>query len=52
MLNLILADVRENRSAVVIDPKATLVGDILERLPKEQDEDVVILDPSQSGQTV
>ena len=49
MLNLILADARENRSAVVIDPKATLVSDILERLPKERDEDVVILDPSQAG---
>ncbi|HEL1598307.1 TPA: type IV secretion system DNA-binding domain-containing protein [Streptococcus suis] len=52
MLNLILADARENRSAVVIDPKATLVSDILERLPKERDEDVVILDPSQAGQTI
>lgn len=52
MLNLFLADARENRSAVVIDPKATLVSDILERLPKERDEDVVILDPSQAGQTI
>lgn len=52
MLNLILADAREGRSAVVIDPKATLVSDILERLPKERDQDVVILDPSQTGQVV
>lgn len=52
ILNLILADARENRSAVVIDPKATLVSDILERLPKERDENVVILDPSQTGQAV
>ncbi|MFM0624048.1 type IV secretory system conjugative DNA transfer family protein, partial [Streptococcus suis] len=52
MLNLILADTHEGRSAVVIDPKATLVSDILERLPKERDEDVVILDPSQTGQSV
>lgn len=52
MLNLFLADARENRSAVVIDPKATLVSDILERLPKERDSDVVILDPSQAGQAV
>ncbi|HEM4990686.1 TPA: type IV secretion system DNA-binding domain-containing protein [Streptococcus suis] len=52
MLNLFLADARENRSAVVIDPKATLVSDILERLPKERDEDAVILDPSQAGQTI
>ena len=52
MLNLFLADARENRSAVVIDPKATLVSDILERLPKERDKDVVILDPSQSGQNI
>ncbi|HEL0726943.1 TPA: type IV secretion system DNA-binding domain-containing protein [Streptococcus equi subsp. zooepidemicus] len=52
MLNLFVADARENRSAVVIDPKATLVSDILERLPKERDKDVVILDPSQSGQNI
>lgn len=36
----------------MIDPKATLVSDILERLPKNRDQDVVILDPSQSGQTI
>ena len=52
MLNLFLSGARENHSAVVIDPKATLVSDILERLPKERDEDVVILDPSQAGQTI
>ena len=52
MLNLFLSDARENHSAVVIDPKATLVSDILERLPKERDKDVVILDPSQTGQSV
>lgn len=52
MLNLILADAKENRSAVVIDPKATLVSDILERLPKERDQDMVILDPSQTGKAI
>ncbi|WP_238142827.1 type IV secretory system conjugative DNA transfer family protein [Streptococcus suis] len=52
ILNLFLADAREGRSAVVIDPKATLVSDILERLPKERDKDVVILDPSQAGKTI
>lgn len=52
MLNLFLADALEGHSAVIIDPKATLVSDILERMPKERDNDVVILDPSQTGQTI
>lgn len=52
ILNLILTDARENRSVVVIDPKATLVSDILELLPKDRDKDVVILDPNQTEQSV
>lgn len=52
MLNLFLADAKDKRSAVVIDPKATLVADILERIPPERDQDVVILDPSQNGQAI
>ncbi|MBO4127024.1 type IV secretory system conjugative DNA transfer family protein [Streptococcus suis] len=52
MLHLFLADAREGRSAVIIDPKATLVDDILERLPQNRDQDVVILDPAQNGKTI
>lgn len=46
MLNLILADVYANRSVLVIDPKADLVTNILERIPESRAKDVVVIDPS------
>jgi len=46
MLNLILADVRAGRSVLVVDPKADLVTEVLERIPQERTDDVVVLDPS------
>ncbi len=46
MLRLILADIRAGRSVLVIDPKADLVHDILERIPDERADDVVVIDPS------
>ncbi len=44
--HLILADIKAGRSVLVIDPKADLVTDILERIPDERKDDVVVLDPS------
>lgn len=44
--HLILADIRAGRSTLVIDPKADLVNRILERIPEERQDDVVIIDPS------
>jgi len=46
MLRLILADVNAGRSVLVIDPKADLVTSILERIPKNRADDVVVIDPS------
>jgi hypothetical protein len=46
MLNLISADLRASRGVVVIDPKADLVRDILERVPASRRGDVVVLDPT------
>ena len=46
LLQLILADIKAGRSVVVIDPKLDLVQDIVQRLPKERDDDLVILDPT------
>ena len=46
MLNLILSDIAAGRSVCVIDPKADLVNDILARVPKSRENDVVVLDPS------
>lgn len=46
MLHLILADISLGRSVLVIDPKGDLVRDILERFPKNREEDLILLDPT------
>jgi hypothetical protein len=46
MLHLILADIRAGRSVLVLDPKADLVNSILEIIPEERTDEVVVLDPS------
>ena len=46
ILHLILADINAGRSVLVLDPKADLVRDVLERIPEERIGDVVIIDPS------
>lgn len=47
--HLILSDIKAGRSVLVIDPKADLVTEILERIPDERKDDVVVLDPSDSS---
>ena len=49
MLHLTLSDIRAGRSVLVIDPKADLVTEILERIPEERKGDVVVLDPSDAS---
>lgn len=44
--HLILSDIKAGRSVLVIDPKTDLVNDILERIPEERKDDVVVLGPS------
>ena len=46
MEHLILADIRAGRSVLVLDPKADLITEILERVPEERKADVVVIDPS------
>ncbi len=46
MQNLIMSDIAAGRSVLVIDPKADLVENILERIPDERQNDVVLIDPS------
>ena len=46
MAHIILADINAGRSVLVLDPKADLVTDILERIPEHRKEDVVVIDPS------
>lgn len=44
--NLILADIAAGRGTLVIAPKGDLVSDILELIPRNLHDDVVILDPT------
>lgn len=46
MEHLILSDIRAGRSVLVLDPKADLVNNVLERIPDSRREDVVVIDPS------
>ena len=44
--HLILSDINAGRSVLVIDPKQDLVRDVLERIPQERMDEVVVIDPS------
>lgn len=46
MQHLILSDICAGRSVLVLDPKADLVTDLLERIPEERKDDVVVIAPS------
>ncbi|MDP2705515.1 MAG: type IV secretion system DNA-binding domain-containing protein [bacterium] len=46
LLNLILQDIRNGEGIAVLDPHGDLVNTILEHIPEERFEDVIVLDPS------
>lgn len=46
LLNLITADVAAGRGVVVIEPKGDLIHDVLERIPANRLDDVVVVDPA------
>ncbi len=46
LLNLIAGDMAAGRGVVVIDPKGDLVGDVLDRVPRDRVGDVILLDPN------
>ena len=46
MEHLILSDIQASKSVLLVDPKADLVNDVLERIPENRKDDVVVLDPS------
>ncbi len=45
LTNLILQDIKNGEGVCVIDPHSELIESILERIPKERAEDVIIFDP-------
>lgn len=46
LLSLALADAAEGRGMLLLDPKGDLVTDLLERVPAERHQDVVVIDPT------
>ncbi|KDA41066.1 DUF87 domain-containing protein [Frankia sp. B2] len=49
LANMILDDATAGRGVVVIDPKGDLVGDLLDRLPAESADRLVLLDPDDAA---
>ncbi|GAA1795221.1 type IV secretory system conjugative DNA transfer family protein [Luedemannella flava] len=45
LTGLITADMKAGNGVVVIEPKGDLVADVLERVPEERLDDVIVLDP-------
>ena len=52
LLNLITADMRAGRGVLVIDPKGDLAADVLERVPEDRVDDVVVIDPTDAERPV
>lgn len=46
LLNMIVDDIRRGHGVTVLDPHGTLVSEVLERIPRERAEDVVLIDPA------
>ena len=46
LLNLIAGDMAAGRGVVVVDPKGDLVTDVLDRVPPDRVDDVILLDPT------
>src|SRR5207302_1911885 len=49
--NLVLDDIAAERGVVAIDPKGDLISDILDRLPADAADRVVLLDPDEGSAT-
>jgi len=52
LLGLITQDMADGRGVVVVDPKGDLVSDVLDRVPPERTDDVVVLDPADEERPV
>ncbi|MCM3920625.1 type IV secretion system DNA-binding domain-containing protein [Frankia sp. AiPs1] len=52
LLNLITQDMNAGRGVVVLDPKGDLIADILDRVPENRRDQVVILDPADEERPV
>jgi len=52
LANCILQDMAAGRGVVVLDPKGDLITDLLDRVPQERRDDVLLIDPSATDRPV
>jgi Type IV secretion-system coupling protein DNA-binding domain len=52
LVGLITQDMRAGRGVVVIDPKGDLAADVLDRVPEDRMDDVILLDPADEDHPV
>lgn len=52
LLNLIASDMAAGRTVIVVDPKGDLVADVLDRVPRDRVDDVILLDPTDADRPV
>jgi len=49
LLRMLLSDIQRGRAVILLDPHGALVDDLLERLPEQHRERLVIVDPTEEG---
>lgn len=52
LAQMVLADVSAGRAALVLEPKGHLIEDLLARLPEQRRNDVVLIEPGDTGPVV
>jgi hypothetical protein len=52
LLNLAVQDIEAGRAVVVVEPKADLISGLMERIPSERVNDVVLLDPTDTDNAI
>jgi hypothetical protein len=52
LINLICQDMAARRAVVVVDPQGDLVTHVLERVPDERQDDIIVLDPADTSAPV
>lgn len=50
--NLAIQDIKEGKGVAIVDPHGDLVEAVLEHIPKERAEDVIIFDPSDTARPI
>jgi hypothetical protein len=52
LVNMAVQDLEAGRGLVLLDPKGDLVENVLDRVPEDRREDVIVLDPADSARPV